>query len=327
MSKLTISAKVIADSVSVEGKRITTMQLCYPRFIHAENKTHRVLSSDSENEVFVVQQSSGLMDDPNLSRNASSSRAIPVAKMIEQVRTNPAMPIHWGKNRPGMQADSQVDGLALFNAKDTWREAAIVAANLAERMSLLGLHKQVANRILEPFQWIHVIVTATEWGNFFELRAHADAQPEIRELAIRMQAAMDASTPVVLRPGEWHLPYITEEDRDAVIGRSFDTFDDAVELLCKVSAARCCRVSYLKHDGTPASIEEELALCDRLVGARPLHASPFEHQATPDVIVKYHVGNESGDFDAIEDWQKPGLHGNFVGWVQYRKLIEDQFKQ
>lgn len=284
---MTISAKIIADSISEAGKRITTLQLCYPRFIHAELMTHRVFS-----------------------RNASSSRAIPVSKMIEQVRTNPAMPIHWGKNQAGMQAKEELDAEHKAVVQDMWLTAARHAAELAHHMMEAGAHKQVVNRILEPFQWIHVVVTSTEWGNFFELRAHEDAQPEIHHLAVMMREAMDASTPVLLHLGEWHLPYVSAEER-----MDNDLF---IEDAKKISAARCCRVSYLKHDGHASTIEEDLALCDRLVGARPLHASPFEHQATPDVLVP--------DVQVGAHWKQQHLHGNFVGWIQHRKLIEGQFR-
>lgn len=313
---MSFEAKVIADSIS-NGQRLTTLQLRYPRFIHAELMTHRVFS-----------------------RNASSSRAIPVAKMIEQVRTNPAAPIHWGKNQPGMQAfeealDARVfldlpmeydnpSDVPLFTFERTeltgleaWRHAANTAAGIAEAMAVAGYHKQVVNRILEPFQWISVIVTATEWDNFFELRDHEDAQPEIRHLARLMKVAMDASTPKLLWPGEWHLPYVSDEDlvdiRAHLLGAPTS---EVIKLGKDVSAARCCRVSYLKHDGTQATIQEELALCERLVGARPLHASPFEHQATPDAFLK------EAKFGGFDGWKNQHLHGNFKGWIQNRKLIE-----
>lgn len=281
---MAITATIITDSISGAGKRLTTFQLCYPRFIHSEVMTHRVFS-----------------------RNASSSRAIPVAKMIEQVRNDPAMPIHWGKNQAGMQAKEELGCMDLLRAKGRWRLAAESAAAHAEVMLEVGLHKQVANRLLEPFQWMHVVLTATEFDNFFELRAHEDAQPEIHELAIQMKAAMEASKPALLKLGVWHLPYVTDEDRHAIIQRTVSTYEDAAELARKVSAARCCRVSYLKHDGHPSTIEEDLALCDRLAGARPIHASPFEHIATP-------LNNSS-------EWS-----GNFQGWYQYRKDIEASFK-
>ncbi len=268
----TISAKIIEDSISEKGVRLTTLQLMYPRFIHSEVMTHRVFS-----------------------RNASSSRAIPVAKMIEQVRTNPAMPIHWGKNQAGMQAKEEMTGQTLDTMMRAWQQAAREAAATAEFMDKHGLHKQVANRILEPFQWMHVIVTATEWDNFFELRDHPDAQPEIHVLAIAMKNAFADSRPMPLDEGQWHLPYVTRAERA-------EHFQN-VDLMLKLSAARCARVSYLTHDGQTPSVEKDIALYDRLVGSVPLHASPIEHQATP--------------LSQADMWS-----GNFRGWLQYRKLVE-----
>lgn len=287
-----ISAKIIADSISESGKRLTTLQLTYPRFIHAEFMTHRVFS-----------------------RNASSSRAIPVRKMIEMVRNEPAMPIHWGLNQPGMQAERELSDRDQDSAHMLWLDAANAAADIAEKMMALGLHKQVANRILEPFQHIHVVVTATEFTNFYALRAHPDAQPEIHELALQMLDALAGSEPTPLLPGEWHLPYVTDDERND----QFFKLPDNRDLLRKISAARCCRVSYLKHDGTAASIADDLELCDKLAGAVPIHASPFEHQATPDLYSK------EAKFGGSDSWGAPYLHGNFVGWIQHRKLIEASF--
>ena len=224
------------------------------------------------------------------------------------------MPIHWGKNQPGMQASTQLSGNELDEAILLWNEAASNAANIAEKMMELGLHKQVANRILEPFQHISVVLTATDFDNWFELRAHPDAQPEIQALAIEMQKAMAKSIPQELDCGEWHLPYITAEERNDQF------FKYNPELLRQVSAARCCRVSYLKHDGTAASITDDLALCKKLVGAKPLHASPFEHQATPDMVIPSPFVCDG------KVWDSPELHGNFTGWIQYRKQIEHYFK-
>lgn len=277
-----ISAKIIKDSISEAGKRITTFQLLYPRFIHSELMTHR-----------------------QFSRNASSSRAIPVKKMIEMVRNDPALPIHWGKNQPGMQANEQLLGHELDEAIILWNEAASNAADVAEKMMELGLHKQVANRILEPFQHISVVLTSTELDNWFELRAHPDAQPEIHELAIQMQIALSSSEPALLKAGEWHLPYISVEE--------LTMFD--LPTLQKISTARCCRVSYLKHDGTTPNTDEDIRLFDRLAGAVPLHSSPLEHIATPDEVVP---GSE------LNPWKNPELHGNFKGWIQFRKIWEKE---
>lgn len=293
-----IYAKVIADSV-IAGKpcRITTLELQYQRFIHGEIMTHRVFS-----------------------RNAMSSRAIPVVKMIQQVRENPAMPIHWGRNQPGMQAHEEhgasvllelpiehdnPSDVPLFTLERTamsvqaaWQEAAERAAEVAEAMSAAGYHKQVVNRLLEPFQWMRTLVTATEWGNFFELRAHPDAQPEFHQLALTMRDAMESSTPVLRLEGKgeasWHLPYILPEERELY----------RTDVLVKLSTARCARVSHLTHDGENPDIAKDLALYHRLVGSKPLHASPAEHQA------RAHNG---------------GLNyrsRNFVGWTQHRELLE-----
>lgn len=282
-AKSLFSAKVVEDSINAassfigRGDRLTTLQLVYPRFIHAEFMTHRVFS-----------------------RNAASSRAIPVAKMIEQVRSRPAMPIHWGKNQPGMQANQQLEGNELATVQAAWRHAASNAADVAEHMSQSGAHKQVANRILEPFQLMQVIVTATEWSNFFELRDHQDAQPEIRHLAILMRHAMAESTPVFRQTGydradSWHLPYITLAEREE--------HSRNPSYLAKLSAARCARVSYLTHDGQNPDPIKDLELYERLVGSAPLHASPIEHQAA----------NTIGS----PHWSK-----NFKGWEQFRQMVE-----
>ena len=271
-----IQAKVITDSVSTAGVRITTLELQYPRFIHGEVMTHRVFS-----------------------RNAMSSRAIPVAKMVEQVRSNPATPVHWGKNQPGMQANEQLTGAALESAKGLWLSAAQQAADLAERMVDLGLHKQATNRILEPFQWMRTLITSTEWDNFFELRAHPDAQPEFHELALQMQAAMDGSKSVLRSSGSdvdsWHLPYVLDSER----------YLYRPSILLKLSTARCARVSYLTHEGDRPDINKDIALYDRLVGSRPIHASPAEHQARalPGGATKSR---------------------NFRGWTQHRSLLEEK---
>lgn len=277
-----IEAKVIADSINVYGDRITTFQLMYPRFIHSEVMTHRVFS-----------------------RNASSSRAIPIKKVIDDLRENPAMPIYWGRNQPGMQAKEEISNIE--GAKALWIAAMESAISHAQVMSDMGVHKQTVNRMLEPFHHMRVILTATEFSNFFELRIHEDAQPEIHELAKCMKVAMDASVPKELKQGEWHLPYISEAEKND----GFFKIEANKNMLQKISAARCCRVSYLKHDGSMPNIDDDLALFQRLAGAVPLHASPLEHQATPDTF-----GNTK--------YMNCEYHGNLHGWIQYRKLWEHE---
>jgi hypothetical protein len=270
-----IQAKVIEDSMSPTGRRLTTLQLVYPRFIHAEFMTHRVFS-----------------------RNASSSRAIPVSKMLAQVWNEPATPIHWGANQSGMQAERELTGLPRWIAQKVWKWSARVMCGFVWVGMKAGMHKQTANRLLEPWQNIHVVVSATEWNNFFDLRAHPDAQPEIHELALAIQGAMIRSMPVPRGTGDWHLPYVSQDERD---GWSIDT-------LRKLSTARCARVSYLTHDGKKPDVEKDLMLYHRLVGSTPIHASPTEHQAMP-----------------ISDVNDLRMTGNFYGWVQHRKLIEASF--
>lgn len=268
---------IIADSISEHGKRITTFQLKYWLPMHAEFMTHRAFG-----------------------RNAASNRAIPIAKIIKQVWNNPAYPIWWGKNQSGMQAKEQLSFLRIKACRFAWKWSGRMMCAVVYSLMKLGLHKQTANRLLMPWQFMHVVVTSTDYGNFFELRCHEDAQPEIYAFACRMRQLMKLSKPKQLEHGEWHLPYIREDEREA--------WDE--ELLKDVSAARCCRVSYLNHQGQRSTVEKDLALCDRLVGSRPLHASPFEHQATPD------IATSEGEY------LQPELHGNLNGWVQNRKLVE-----
>jgi thymidylate synthase ThyX len=280
-----IEVKIIADSVNDYGNRITTMQLRYPRFIHSEFMTHRVFS-----------------------RNARSSRAVPTKKLIEEVRTNPVMPVHWGQNQAGMQADTELPEFKRNLAIENWKKAALDAAIHATQLEILGVHKQVVNRILEPFLHIDVVVTATEWSNFYALRRHKDAQPEIKALADMMWESQQASKPEHVYEGEWHLPYITPEEWDQSI---------AWDRLIKISVARCARVSYKTFEGTPTKLEDDLKLYDRLVGAHPMHASPAEHQATPDPYIEQDVGGKLVP-------ARPELWGNFKGWIQYRKTLRGE---
>lgn len=267
---MTISTKVIAHSVNKNGEEICSLQLRYPRFIHSEFMTHRVFS-----------------------RSASSSRAIPITKLIQDAIDDPAIPVHFGKHQAGMQANEEVKDKK--EALRLWLLSRDDAVRNARIMANMGLHKQVVNRILEPFTHINVIVTSTQWDNFFELRAHKDAQPEIQSLAISMRDAMKSSIPTELDWGDWHLPYVTQDEKNSL----------KTSLLCKISTARCARVSYNKHDGSKPSAGEDLLLYEQLVGSRPLHASPAEHVAMASPL-------------------KDGLCGNLLTWMQYRKLLEGQ---
>lgn len=292
---MTITAKIIADSMSPEGIRLTTLQLRYPKFIHGEFMTHRVFS-----------------------RNASSSRAIPVERLIKDVREDPVVPMYWGKNQPGMQAREECNGIVAHVAhgdlrrKDAWNEARSEAIEWAKAFTEAGYHKQIVNRLLEPFAHINVVVTSTEWSNFFALRCHPDAQPEMRILAETMLGAISASQPAALKHGSWHLPYA---DRIGHLNEQPGSQPDW-DTRIKLSVARCARVSYLTQEGKVPSVEEDLKLYDRLVSSVPLHASPAEHQATPDTRVAGYEAQGSH-----RKWEREELHGNFRGWIQYRKTL------
>lgn len=297
-----ITAKIIADSIgilshyttvgedvvdaavdqSIIAPRLTTFEVTYPRYIHAEIMTHR-----------------------QLSRNAQSSRAIPVKRRLERVRSNPVMPIRWEKNQSGMQSKSEeVDDPQ--GCSDSWLSAAETAAHFAEELANAGLHKQWANRGTEPYDTITVILTGTHWENFFGLRCHPAAQPEFQNLAWKMADLYYNERPRSLKPGEWHLPYIREED----FGNPICDLEAAV----KVSTARCARVSYLNHDGTNTTIEKDIELHDRLLSDG--HMSPFEHAA--EVAGTRSNMNPNPD---VKWW------GNFSpGWIQYRKLLPREVK-
>jgi thymidylate synthase ThyX len=313
---VTISAKIIADSVGEHGIRITTFELEYPRFIHAEFMTHRMFS-----------------------RNAASSRAIPVKRAIELIRENTAMPIHWGKNQPGMSAKEECNARMDTHSESTgysreewWNESRDMAILHTEAFDKAGYHKQIVNRLLEPYSHIKVVCTATEYDNFFNLRRHPDAQPEIQELAEQMWKARLNSQPISLPISGWHAPYFDDGywivNRLNHDGRQIDLRGSTLQQALMISASCCAQVSYRKNDD---SLEKAETIYKRLVESKPIHASPFEHQATP---IEY--GNfaklVSGvtHFDILND-EKNELHGmtldswsgNFRGWVQHRQLLDD----
>jgi hypothetical protein len=302
-----IEVKIIKDSYNADLKsRLTTFELVYPRFIHGELMTHRMFS-----------------------RNAASSRAIPIDKVIELLQTNPAMPVHWGKNQAGMQANVEIDNIE--GAKLLWLAARDSAISHAIVMRDMGLHKQIVNRILEPYQLMKTIVTATEFNNWFWLRAHADAQPEIKELAEKMLEVYEQSTPEELFEDEWHVPYV-QTIRSAGILLYLDENDNHItaDEARMISASCCAQVSYRKNDG---SLEKASVVFDRLINSVPVHASPVEHIATP---ITNRMVTEIWNAEDKEDIQNGITHidfkgnvwsGNLRGWVQYRQLIDNNVKE
>lgn len=312
-----ISATIIAHSESaIDGKEIITYELEYHRYIHSELMTHRTFS-----------------------RNAASSRAIPVGKMIDLVRTSPATPIHWGKNQAGMQASEECDNKLDWYVYedltpiDAWKIGMYKAVETAEAFNEAGYHKQITNRLLEPFQMIKVVVTATEWDNFFWLRFHKAAQPEIQELARCMLVAKKRSVAEVLQVGEWHTPYFGDgywkpevnyyinEVKQPDVNMDMYSLEEAL----KISASCSAQVSYRKTDD---SLEKADKVWQMLTTDERIHSSPTEHQATP--IDRKSVSNFTFFKDIKEDVQRGVTHfdingklwsNNFCGWVQHRALI------
>lgn len=266
-----IECQVIADSIADGRHRITSVQVKYPRFILPQLNTHRVFS-----------------------RSTASSRAVPTTKLIEMVRNEPVVPVHWGQNQAGMVAENKLNMGRAAAAEAVWKEAAYAAANTAQLLADIGVHKQVVNRILEPFMWAETIITATEWDNFFKLRIADDAQPEIQALAKAIKKAMDESIPV---ERIFHLPYLREEENDCLRW----TYAQRA----KISAARCARVSYLNHNKQTPSVDEDFKLADRLIEAG--HMSPFDHQAMFNNGEKYRNENR-----------------NFTNWKPFRAILEDK---
>jgi thymidylate synthase ThyX len=262
---MTYSARVVADSITDQGVRLTTVEVTMPRIVLAEQNTHRVFS-----------------------RNTASSRAIPVKTRCDSIEQNPFVPAAFGKNQKGMQATEMLDHDLNMQADAIWREALADALKHARRLAEIGVHKQYANRLTEPFSWVTQLVTATDWDNYFNLRCHKDAQPEIRIAAELTRDAIKQSFPAHRKLGQWHLPLVDEDIADVMVAT-------------KVSVARCAAVSYEKH-GVVKTVEEELTRHDMMLASG--HMSPFEHQA---FVGPYTPNSFTGNF------RSP--------WVQYRKML------
>jgi len=291
------NAKVLCDSLSPDGVRLITMEVTFARCVLAEINTHRAFS-----------------------RNSASSRAIPIAKMLQRVQDDPFIPIYWGRNQSGMQANEELTPEAQALALEQWLLARDNAVKTVERLQSpdINLHKQIANRLLEPFLYHTAIISATEWGNFWGLRCHPAAQPEIRKAADLMRAEYDASEPFPVNYGDWHLPLVRHAE-------AFDLQVNGMSLddVVKVSAGRCARVSYLTHAGI-RDPKADIELCDRLVSSG--HMSPLEHVARP-------MTREDAERLVCASVDLPARHyidikqvfcGNYRGWVQARKELQHE---
>lgn len=269
-TKTKIFAEIIADSLNAEtGDRLTTFRIVCPKFILAEINTHRMLS-----------------------RSFSSSRAIPAKKMRQRVIQDPVIPVEFGKNKKGMQSDGTLSGWRLFLARHCWLLARYPACLFHWVGEFTGLHKQVCNRLIEPWVWAEGVISATEWDNFFKLRCHKDAQPEFKILAQKMNFWYRSWQTTYVNPGCIHAPFVDEDEKEA----------HCISYQKMIASARCGRVSYYLKNGKKSSVEQDVSFCDRLAGSNPKHLSPFEHVAT-----------------ALKSSEKCG---NFKGWRQYRKEIE-----
>lgn len=278
------TAEIVEDTIC-NGVRLTTLKIRYQRMVHAEMLRHRVFS-----------------------RGAASSRAIPIKKMVASAN---ATPVHWGSNRPGMQAGADLTGWRLWAAQKTWMTAMWFAGFFSLLMDWIGVHKQIANRLTEPFQWTEEVITGTDWDNFFNLRAHEMAQPEIQAIARAISKTLYIRQPRQVSRGpdkveNWHLPFITDIERSKAQRLMYDSrseWHNAV-FLAKLSSARCARVSYLNHDGTAPDTGKDLGLFGRLTAdPKALHASPMEHPAYP-------LNNGKARCR------------NYRGWRQLRTIIE-----
>lgn len=297
------TAKVIASSILPNGVRVDTLQLRYWRPIHGEFMTHR-----------------------DFSRNGASGRAVPVQSVLERNETYVPQFKH---NKPGMQPGDYLSAEKQAEAEKVWLKAVNAcreaAAYLADKNSL-NVHKQWPNRMIEWFGWIDVLVTSTRWSNWDALRMHPEAQDEIRFLAEAMYEARAKAKPRFLKPGEWHTPYVREEEIEQVRRLFLDHGDDlpddirealrlmdvrdmdgvsgAQKILLAISAARACRVSYAKMDGTPAKLHDDMRRFLLLTQSEPMHASPLEHQCR-----------------ALTMFDSKSLQGNLIGTVQFRKTF------
>lgn len=270
------SARILADSISPQGQRLTTMEWTFPRVILAEVNTHRMLS-----------------------RSAASSRAIPTEKLIQRVVDDPFVP-EFRLNQKGMQAGETLSEDDAVTARCAWMNARDEAVARARQMHAWNIHKQYVNRLLEPWMFCAIIVSATDWENVWHLRCSPDAEPSFQRIANLARDAMSESKPTLIKEGDWHLPLVDEEDILQLISER-NTFEVVRDRLRRISVGRCARVSYLTHDGK-RDHNADIELCDRL--AKSGHWSPFEHVATPFTELPY--------------------CGNFAGWWQFRKNFANE---
>lgn len=293
------SARVIADSVSPLGYRVTTIEATFHRFILAEMNTHRVFS-----------------------RNSASSRAIPLSKQLSRVQELPAVPVKWAAEQPGMSGGDEIE--ERDSAEYFWLKARDRAVDIALNLGDLGVHKSIANRLIEPFAPHTAVVTSTAWENFRKLRVDPAAMPEMRAVAAAMMDALDDSTPKFIDYGMWHLPYIVREDITAAEEFLHENSDygrfgkhQVTKLLVAISTARCAGTSYLLQNER-RDVIKDVNLYERL--CENGHASPLEHPCTPNDRV-HEVEVPALGTDVTKKLTLPD-YGNLLGWHQHRFDVE-----
>ena len=297
------------------GSEILTVNVKYGLLIHAEFLRHR-----------------------QLSRGVKSNRAIPMKNIRKEVITDPYVPVWFGAAKRGMVSTQEVDYKWL--ARQLWLKSRYVMCGVHWVAQKLGAHKEWANRLLNPWQFVRETITATEWDNLFNLRLHKDAQRDIQEVVECIYQVKARSEPHPLDHGEYHAPYVDKyvlsdmmqhlEGADPVVYRVEGKKVDA-ETAIKCSAARCARSSYDNHDGTAPILSADLKLYNTLIDSDPAHASPVEHQATPMKCTT--VGMSSTLADTVLTKDCDGVthidmngnlwSGNFKGWVQYRQTLDN----
>lgn len=331
-----ITAKAIADSIgpTPDHTRLLTILGRAPKFIHQETLRHRLIYIEDQ-----------LRGDWDFSFSVSSARAIPFQKLLEEAKdpSRQARPVIWGTEQKGMSPGEEISdnepsdpawrglgGKTVANL--LWDRAGEIISSYANALAKLGIHKSICNRLIEPFIHVNFLMTATTpgWMNFFGLRLDKAADPTLRAFTEECWKVWNESQPTTLQPGEWHLPFIEVEDIDFMFGHPSGhlTPEELVIWARKVSVARCARLSYLSFETNKRStIEEDLKLYDRLVGSTPIHASPAEHQATPDEVLhwgesKSWNGEEWYDIETTITFENEEQSGNLgPGWRQYRKML------
>jgi len=281
-----IKAKIVQDSSLPTGERLLTFSVMYGRLIHSELLRHRAAS-----------------------HSVKSSRAIPTHKYRAEVMENIYVPVKFGTKKKGMQA-GEPTFLTKFYGEKIWKLSSKFACFFHWMMEKFGIHKEVANRVLEPYVWVEETITveADALKEIANLRVHDDAQEDVRRIVEEMVYEMDKSTPVELNQGQWHVPYVVRRQVENEMIYTDNTgnkltLDQAI--VC--AAARCARSSYANHDNSMSSYDKDIGLAKQLVGSEPMHLSPFEHQARP----------------FTDDTEKSQYSSNFRNFFQQRKAIEN----